>query len=106
MVVARGNPLDFYESRYPDGRDVVLVVEIAVSSLAADLGPRLTRYATTLPSAAYIVADVPNRRILLHSEPRADGTYLRQVVTGPGERLLIQLDGLDIEPIAYEEVMR
>ena len=106
LVVARGNALDYYETRYPDGRDVVLVVEVAVSSLAADLGPRLARYASTLPSAVYLVADVLNRQLLLHTLPQANGEYLQRVVTGPGGQLCLQIDGIDIEPIAYESVMR
>ena len=45
LIIVRGKSLDFFDTRYPDARDVVLVVEIAVTSLPADLGPRLSRYA-------------------------------------------------------------
>ncbi|MBX6311325.1 MAG: Uma2 family endonuclease [Isosphaeraceae bacterium] len=45
VVVVRGAPLDYFDTRYPDGRDVRLVVEVAVSSLPEDLGDRLSRYA-------------------------------------------------------------
>ncbi|HEX8202543.1 MAG TPA: Uma2 family endonuclease, partial [Isosphaeraceae bacterium] len=51
VVVARGAPLDYFDTRYPDGRDVLLVVEVAVSSLPEDLGVRLSRYAQALPLA-------------------------------------------------------
>jgi len=106
LVVARGNPLDYFDSRYPDGRDVLLVVEVAVSSLPEELGARRSRYASTLPSAVYLVADVPHHRLLVHIHPRATGEYAERVITCPGEVLRLQLGGVDLEPIPFEEVMR
>ena len=106
LVVVRGDPGDFYEDRYPDGRDVLLVVEVAVTSLAADLGDRLDRYSRTLPEAVYIVADIPGRRALIHTSPKAEGGYATCTEVGPGGSIALRLGGVDIEPIAYEEVMR
>ncbi len=110
LVVVRGNPLDFFDTRYPEGEDVVLVVEVAVSSRIADLGARLRRYASTLPQAAYIVADIAHRQILLHTTPRVvngtGGAYEHRSVINPGEMLPLRLDNVDLEPIPYEEVMR
>ena len=71
LVVVRGNPLDDFDTRYPEGRDVVLIVEVSVSSLLEDLGVRLNRYASVLPLATYVVADVPHRQLLVHTAPRA-----------------------------------
>ncbi|MCA1685445.1 MAG: Uma2 family endonuclease, partial [Planctomycetia bacterium] len=71
LIVARGGPLDFFSTRYPDGRDVVLVVEVAATSLREDLGVRLSRYALTLPMATYLVADIPHHQILIFNGPRA-----------------------------------
>ena len=106
LVVARGNPLDYFDSRYPDGRDVLLVVEVAVSSLPDDLGARLSRYALTLPSAVDLVADVHHHQLLVHTRPSATGEYEERVITRPGEVLRLQLGGIDLEPIPFEEVMR
>ena len=111
LIVARGEPLDFFSSRYPDGRDVVLVIEVAVSSLAADLGPRLSRYALTLPGATYLMADVLHRRVLIHSDPSLNpktgqGEYGTRVEVGPGESIRLKLGGVEIDPIPFEEVMR
>lgn len=111
LVVVRGNPLDFFDTRYPDGRDVLLVVEIAVSSLLGDLGERLKRFARTLPEAAYVVADVAHRRVLVHTQPRAEGDpagggYEVCSVAGPGEAIALRLGDFDLEPIPYDEVMR
>ena len=111
MIVAKGEPFDFFDSRYPDGRDVLLVIEVAVSSLAADLGPRLSLYALTLPGATYLVADVPHRRVLIHSDPSPNqktgrGEYGTRVEVGPGESIRLKLGGVEIDPIPFEEVMR
>lgn len=110
LVVAKGNALEIHRSRYPDARDVVLVVEVAVSSLPEDLGIRLSRYALTLPDAAYVVADVKNHQLILFTRPRADpetgrGGYETRTVVKPGEALRLRLDGRDLDPIPYEEVM-
>jgi len=109
--VVRGNPLDYFDTRYPEGRDVVLVVEVAVSSLPEDLGIRLSRYAGALPLATYLVADVPHRQVLVHTTPRpandpGGAAYVECSVVRPGEAIRLRLDGVELTPIAYEEVMR
>ena len=110
LIVARGQPLALHHNRFPDGRDVVLVIEVAVTSLKADLGPRLSRYALALPGAIYLVADVPRRRVLIHSEPRRNettgrGEYGQCAEVGPGGSLVLKIDGVEIGPIPFEEVM-
>jgi hypothetical protein len=110
MIVARGHPLDYY-TRYPQGNDVVLVVEVAVSSLPEDLGPRLSRYALTLPSATYVVADVKNRRVLVHTGPRTAGDppvgeYSGREVIEPGGVIRLRLGEVEIAPIPFEDVLR
>ncbi len=111
MVVLRGEPRDYWKlKRYPDHREVALVAEIAVTSLGKDLGPRLSRYAISLPTASYLVVDVLNRRILVHKEPRIDsetgrGDYATVESVGPGQSVRIRLDGIDLEPIPFEELL-
>jgi len=111
LVVVRGEPLDYFDTRYPDGRDVLVVIEVAVSSLPEDLGDRLSRYAQALPLAAYIVADIPHRQVLVHTQPQAgkdpgSGQYGVRGGVRPGEAIRLRLDSADLEPIPYEEVMR
>ena len=111
MVILRGEPGDYWKlKRYPDYREVALVAEIAVTSLAKDLGPRLSRHAISLPSASYIVVDVLNRRILVYKEPRIDlesgrGEYASIEHVGPGQSVRLSLDGIDLEPIPFEELL-
>lgn len=111
LVVVQGNPLDYFDTRYPEGHDVLLVIEVAVSSLPEDVGVRLSRYANALPLATYVVADVAHRQLLIHSEPRraddpAGGTYRQRTVVGPGESLRLRCGEFELEPIPYESVMR
>ena len=111
MVVLRGEPGDYWKlKRYPDHREVALVAEIAVTSLGKDLGLRLSRYAISLPTASYLVVDVLNRRILVHKEPRIDlesgrGEYATVESVGPGQTVRLSLDGADLEPIPFEELL-
>ena len=111
VIVARGAPLDYYDTRYPDGRDVLLVVEVAVSSLPEDPGPRLARYARSLPMATYIVADIPHRQALVHTRPQvtddpSPGRYGDRLAVRADEAIRLRLEGTDLEPIPFDEVMR
>ncbi len=111
MVILRGEPGDYWKlKRYPDFREVALVAEIAVTTLGKDLGPRLSRYAISLPTASYIVVDVLNRRILVHKERRIDpdtgrGEYRAFESIGPGQTVRLNLDGIDLAPIPFEELL-
>jgi hypothetical protein len=57
------------------------------------------------------VADVPHRQILIHSLPRAAsdpgaGQYSECTVVRSAEMIRLRLDDVELEPIAYDEVMR
>ncbi len=107
-VVCGGDPLVFArEDRYPEPRDLGLIVEIALTSLPNDLGKKREDYARAkIP--AYWVADIAGRRVFAHSEPRVvDGRaeYATIEVVGPGTSLNLVLDGAKIAQIPYEAVM-
>jgi hypothetical protein len=112
LVVLRGNPLAIVGmDRYHDYNEVVLVIEIAVTSLPKDLGERLSRYALALPDAGYVVADVKNRRVLIHRRPgpaqeAGRGEYGEVDEVGPGQMIRFEVGGVALDPIAFEEVMR
>lgn len=108
LVVMAGDPLVFVdEKRYPDGRDVLLVAEVAVTSLPNDLGPRLALYARTLPNASYLVVDVRNRRVLVHRRPRTEPPGYAEVETvGPGQAVRLSVGHAELEPIPFEDLMR
>lgn len=106
-VIRGANPLEFGD-RYPDPRDIGLLVEIAVSSLRKDLGPALEKYARAgIP--AYWVMDVPGRRILTFSEPRIEdggGIYSRAETYQAGQSLPLILDGQEVAMIPFDELLR
>ena len=106
LVVVRGSAKAFVD-RYPGPGDVVAVVEVAVSSLPADLGVRRARYASTLPGATYLVADVRDRKIHVHRGPSPDrgGSYAETEGVGPGGTVRLAFDGRDLPPIPYEDLL-
>ena len=107
LVVLRGEPLALIAlQRYPDGREVELFVEVAVTSLPRDMGSRVARYAASLPNASYIVADVKNRCILVHRKPQSEPAGYAEVETvGPGQVIKLTVGGIELTPIPFEDVM-
>ena len=57
---------------HPDPKDVVLVVEVAHTSLAWDLGPKARAYAAW-GVGTYWVLDVVHRQLVVHERPTVDG---------------------------------
>ena len=73
---------DFYASQHPGAPDILLIVEIADSSLEYDMTVKLGLYAI-LGITEYWVADLKNNRLLVYSQPVGD-TYreMREVHRG------------------------
>ena len=63
---------DFYESGHPGAADVLLLVEVADSSLAFDRGPKLALYARHAVPEVWIV-DLPGRLVEVCRGPGPDG---------------------------------
>jgi Uma2 family endonuclease len=107
LSVIRGQPLALIDlQRYPEGREVELVVEVAVTGLPSDMGSRLARCAATLPNALYVVADVKNRRIIVHRRPHGEPAGYGEVETiGPGQAIRLTVGGVDLAPIPFEDLM-
>jgi Uma2 family endonuclease len=64
---------DFYATKHPGVGDILLVVEVADSSLEYDTTVKLNLY-SILGIPEYWVADLRNNRLLAYSEPHGD-TY-------------------------------
>jgi hypothetical protein len=111
LVVLRGEPLSILnEKHFHDYREVMLVAEVAVTCLPKVLGERLSRYALTLPDAVYVVADVKNRKVLIHRGPRpaqeaGRGEYAEVEAVVPGRAIRLEVGGVALDPIPFEEVM-
>ena len=81
MVLLRPRD-DFYTHRHPQPGDILLIVEIADSSLDFDRQIKAGLYAET-GVVEYWVSDIPNRRVWVYTDARG-GTYqtVRQYATG------------------------
>lgn len=102
-LLGRANP-----DRYPEPRDVGLLIEVAVTSLRKDLTTGLEHYARAgIP--AYWVVDVLGRRLLAHSEPRTEqgrGLYARVETYQSGQSVPLVLDGHEVATIPFDEILR
>jgi len=108
IPVVRG-PLELYrrENRHPDAGDVGLLVEVSVSSLAADLGDVMETFARALVPA-YWVADVKGHRVIAHQGPRVvdnRGEYALVESFGTGRDVPLVLDGVEVARIPVDEIL-
>lgn len=87
------------EFRAAHAEDVLLVVEVAVSSLAYDQGPKLRRYALHGIPEVWVVA-LERERVYVYREPQGEEYRLRQT-RSRGDRLGVEaLPQLDPLPAA------
>lgn len=59
---------DDYRSRHPEANDLLLVVEVAQSSLPRDRGQKMQLYARST-IAEYWVVDMEHKTVIVHREP-------------------------------------
>ena len=79
IALLRPRP-DFYRSSHPAATDVFLIIEVADSSLAYDTQIKLPLYARYGIPEVWL-ADLPNRRFLVHRTPTATGYQDVQTLT-------------------------
>ncbi len=84
LALLRPRP-DFYEERLPEGRDALLVVEVADTTLDYDLGVKLPLYAAGGVPEVWVV-DLTGGRVLVHRNPEGRA-YREAEALGPGETL-------------------
>ena len=68
---------DFYRDSHPTPTDVLLLVEVADSSLAFDRGPKLALYARHGVPEVWLI-DLPGRTVEICREPGPEGYGARQ----------------------------
>ena len=94
-----------YRKRNPTPADVLLLIEVADSSLAGDLGAKLEQYARVgIPR--YWVVDIAGRTLRDYREPDRFGRRYRkrrQVSKGVFQVRLKGLDGIDI-PVSLTDL--
>ena len=105
VVVARG-PESRYLDAHPGPRDVALVIEVAISTLEFDRGPKLLLYAAArLP--VYWIVNIPDERVEVYTNPRAgrNPAYRNHNHFARGTKVPIVLNGETISEIAVNEVL-
>lgn len=89
-------PATRYDKKLPDPQDVLLLVEVAQSSLRYDRNVKLPLYAHAGIVEVWLL-DVDRARVVRHAEP-ADGAYLRsEVLRGRVAPLALAECVIDIE---------
>lgn len=63
---------DFYASAHPVSEDILLLVEVAESSVRYDRDKKLPLYAAAGITESWLV-DIPERKLVMFREPSADG---------------------------------
>ena len=106
LTVVRGAP-DDYPRRPPTANDVALVVEVADSSVAKDVGRMLTAYSAS-GVAAYWVLNIPSRRLECYAEPTGGGlgaAYQSRSDYGPGMSVPLILDGRPVAELLVDDLL-
>lgn len=83
--------------RHPEVNDLVLVVEVAESSLSYDRGTKLQVYSTA-GIAQYWIVDLRNRCLEVYTQPDAESAgYQTRQVFEPGQTVSFDVDGQTLE---------
>lgn len=99
LAVLRPDPDDYFH-RFPEAADVLLLVEVAQSSLRYDRNRKVPLYARKRIAEVWILA-IPERRLEVYREP-AGGRYANVVSLAAGDRVAplawpdVELDVADI----------
>lgn len=87
-----------YRERHPAPADVLLVVEVALSSLRHDRGKKLRAYARAGIAEVWIV-DLAQRRVEVYAEPH-DGSYAVTHIANRGDAIAPRAFPDDAVPVA------
>jgi len=105
LALVRGRRRDFAR-RHPTPKEVVLVVEVADTSLVRDRTIKKHLYAATrIPQ--YWIVDLTERSVEVHARPTGTGgsaTYRSKKVFKPGQRIPLRLDGRIVGGIDAGEI--
>ena len=92
LALCKADPYD-YLHHHPEPDDMVLICEVALSSLPYDRKQKSAAYAAA-GIAQYWIIDVKGRAIIVRSDPnRATATYRRESIFRDGETLTVPTGG-------------
>jgi Uma2 family endonuclease len=104
LAVIRGRPAD-YATRHPGPGDILLVIEVADTSLTYDRTTKLELYASVgIPQ--YWVVNLRDNLVEVFEEPRPnENRYFRQDVSSQNSRLWLQLPGEEAVELAVSDIL-
>ncbi len=104
VAIVRGS-LEAYGDRHPGAQDVLVVVEVADSSLRYDRGTKQRVYASAgVP--VYVIVNIPESRVELYTEPvHAEGRYRRRIDHRVGETLVLALAEGRTLPVSVADIL-
>jgi Uma2 family endonuclease len=95
LMLLRPRP-DFYRSSHPTPADVFLIIEVADSSLTYDMQIKLPLYALHGIPEVWL-ADLPNRRFIVHRNPMRAGYQDVQTLTDLAAVSPLMLPGVAVD---------
>jgi len=102
IVVVRGDE-DTYETRHPEPADVMLLIEVSMSTLSKDQGKKRPLYASSnIP--VYWIVNAIDRQVEVYTDPGPDG-YATCDVYKPGESVPVMVNGAEVGQIAVNDVL-
>jgi Uma2 family endonuclease len=105
VTIARG-PEERYASRHPGPRDIVLLIEVAESSLLEDRTTQATLYADARIPEYWIVNTVHNQ-VEVYTEPRGGQApaYRQRRDYGPDDEIPLVLKGQEIARLRVRDLL-
>jgi Uma2 family endonuclease len=106
LSIVRGARPDF-ATRHPGPADVLLVIEVADSTLLRDRGLKLRIYAAAgIP--AYWLFNLVEKQVEVYGAPVGEGesaTYAEQTVYSAADTLVVRLEAMEIGEIALSQLL-
>ena len=106
LKVVRGSRRD-YSGRHPGPGDLVLVVEVADSSLALDRGIMKRIYARGLVPY-YWILNLPDRKLEVYDDPTGPADhpeYRRRQDYGPDDAVPLVIDGREVGRVTVRDLL-
>jgi Uma2 family endonuclease len=100
--VVRGTRND-YRGRIPGPDDIVLVAEVAESTLDRDRGEKRRAYAR-IKIPYYWIINLVDRQVEVYSSP-SQGDYVSVQILKPGDQIPVLIDGVEVGRIEVASVL-
>lgn len=104
VAIVKGS-IESFGDRHPGPGDVLVLIEVADSSLGYDRGSKLRVYASaSIP--VYLIVNIPEQQVECYEEPVSDqGRYGRRSDYRTGETLSLPLIAGRMLPLAVDDVL-